>query len=45
MLDIKFIRENADLVQQSADAKRYNVNVADVLKVDEKKRQLQQQVD
>lgn len=45
MLDIKFIRENADLVQQSADAKRYNVNVVDVLKVDEKKRQLQQQVD
>ena len=45
MLDIKFIRENADLVQQSADAKRYNVSVADVLKVDEKKRQLQQQVD
>lgn len=45
MLDIKFIRENADLVQQSADAKRYNVNVANVLKVDEKKRQLQQQVD
>ena len=45
MLDIKFIRENADLVQQSADAKRYNVNVADVLRVDEKKRQLQQQVD
>ena len=45
MLDIKFIRENADLVQQSADAKRYNVSVADVLKVDEEKRQLQQQVD
>ena len=45
MLDIKFIRENADLVQQSADAKRYNVSVADMLKVDEKKRQLQQQVD
>lgn len=45
MLDIRFIRENADLVQKSADAKRYKVNVADVLKVDEEKRGLQQQVD
>ncbi len=45
MLDIRFIRENADLVQKSADAKRYKVNVADVLKVDSKKRELQQQVD
>lgn len=45
MLDIRFIRENADLVQQSADAKRYHVNVADVLKVDKEKRELQQQVD
>lgn len=45
MLDIRFVRENADLVQKSADAKRYKVSVADVLKVDEKKRGLQQQVD
>ena len=45
MLDIRFIRENADLVQKSADAKRYKVNVADVLKVDSEKRELQQQVD
>lgn len=45
MLDIRFIRENADLVQKSADAKRYKVNVADVLKIDEEKRGLQQQVD
>ena len=45
MLDIRFIRENADLVQKSADAKRYKVSVADVLKVDEEKRGLQQQVD
>ncbi len=45
MLDIRFIRENADLVQKSADAKRYKVSVADVLEVDEEKRGLQQQVD
>lgn len=45
MLDIRFIRENADLVQKSADAKRYKVSVADVLKIDEEKRGLQQQVD
>lgn len=45
MLDIRFVRENADLVQKSADAKRYKVSVADILKVDEEKRGLQQQVD
>lgn len=45
MLDIKFIRDNADLVQKSADAKRYKVNIADVLKIDKEKRDLQQQVD
>ena len=45
MLDIRFIRENAELVQKSADAKRYKVSVADVLKIDEEKRGLQQQVD
>lgn len=45
MLDIRFIRENADLVQKSADAKRYKVNVADVLKVDKDERELQQRVD
>lgn len=33
------------MVQKSADAKRYKVSVADVLKVDEEKRGLQQQVD
>ena len=45
MLDIRFIRENAELVQKSADAKRYKVSVADILKADNKKRNLQQQVD
>lgn len=45
MLDIKFIRNNADLVQKSADAKHYKVNVAEVLKVDEAKRGLQLKVD
>ena len=45
MLDIRFIREHADLVQKSADAKRYHVNVDDVLKIDKEKRELQQGVD
>lgn len=45
MLDIRYIRDHADLVQQSADAKRYHVNVADVLKIDQERRDLQQQVD
>lgn len=45
MLDIRYIREHADLVQKSADAKRYKVDVKKVLKTDEKKRDLQKQVD
>jgi len=45
MLDIRFIRENADLVQENAKRKGYNVNVADLLKADETKRALQQKAD
>lgn len=45
MLDIRYIREHADLVQKSANAKRYKVDVKKVLKTDEKKRDLQKQVD
>lgn len=45
MLDIRYIRDHADLVQKSADAKRYKVDVKKVLKTDEKKRDLQKQVD
>ncbi len=46
MLDIRYIREHADRVQESAKNKGYDdVSVARLLDVDEKRRQLQQQVD
>lgn len=42
MLDIKFIRENAERVQSDAEKKGYqNINIADLLKLDEKRRDLQ----
>ena len=40
MLDIQFIRENASLVQQKADQKQIEVNVADLLKLDTERREL-----
>ena len=46
MLDIRYIRENADRVQESAKNKGYDdVSVARLLDTDEQRRQLQQQVD
>ena len=46
MLDIRYIRENADRVQESAINKGYNdVSIARLLDTDEQRRQLQQQVD
>lgn len=46
MLDIRYIRENADRVQESAKNKGYNdVSIARLLDTDEQRRQLQQQVD
>jgi seryl-tRNA synthetase len=45
MLDIRFIRENAELVEDNAKAKGYNVSIADLLKVDSDKKALQQQAD
>ena len=46
MLDIRYIRENADRVQESAKNKGYDdVSVARLLDVDEKRRQLRLQVD
>jgi len=45
MLDIRFIRENPDLVQQNAKDKGYDVNIAELLQNDERRRELQQQVD
>jgi seryl-tRNA synthetase len=45
MLDIRFIRENAKLVQENARVKGYDVNIEELLRLDQAKRQLQQQVD
>ena len=45
MLDIRYIRENADKVQQSAKDKGYDVSISDLLKLDDERRELQQQVD
>lgn len=45
MLDIRFIRDNAERVQQAAAHKGYDIVVADVLRADDARRQLQQQVD
>jgi seryl-tRNA synthetase len=45
MLDIRFIRENAQLVQENARVKGYDVNIEELLRHDQTKRQLQQQVD
>ena len=46
MLDIRYIREYADRVQESAKNKGYyDVSIARLLDTDEQRRQLQQQVD
>ena len=45
MLDIRYIRENADRVQQNATEKGYAVDVQKLLSLDDERRTLQQQVD
>lgn len=45
MLDIRFIRENPELVQENAQKKGYTISVAELLEIDERKRQLQQKAD
>lgn len=40
MLDIRFIRENADLVQEKSRQKGYDVNVSKLLEIDEKRRKV-----
>ena len=45
MVDITFIRENADAVQKAAEEKGINLDISSLLSVDEKRRTLQQQVD
>lgn len=45
MLDIRFVRENAEAVQENARRKGYDVNIDELLTWDQTKRQLQQQAD
>lgn len=45
MLDIRFIRENTDLVKHSTQAKGYDVDIDALLVLDDDRRALQQQVD
>ncbi len=45
MLSISFIRENPERVQAAARDKGYEVSIAELLKLDDNRRDLQQQVD
>ncbi|MBI4156013.1 MAG: serine--tRNA ligase [Candidatus Zambryskibacteria bacterium] len=45
MLDIKFIRENKDLVSAGAKKKHIDFNVEELLKIDDKRRELTQSVE
>ncbi len=45
MLTIKYIRDRAELVQRSADAKGYQVDVAETLSLDRESRELGKQID
>jgi seryl-tRNA synthetase len=40
MLDIKFIRENKDVVQKGADKKHVKINIAELIAVDDKRKEL-----
>lgn len=45
MLDIKYIRENVDTVKENCKNRRLNVDIDQLLKLDEERRDLQQQAD
>ena len=45
MLDIKFIREDANLIQKSANDKGYKVGITGLLQLDDERRDLQKQVE
>ncbi|MGK2896322.1 MAG: serine--tRNA ligase [Candidatus Saccharimonadales bacterium] len=45
MLDIRYIRENADAVQQNSHDKGYDVDIKKLLELDDNRRTLQQRVD
>jgi len=45
MLDIRFIRENAEAVQENARRKNYNVNIAQLISLDDQRREILAKVD
>lgn len=45
MLDIKFIRDNADAVQQNAERKNYKVTITKLLELDDSRRELSARAD
>ena len=45
MLDIRYVRENPEAVQENARKKGYDVDIAKILELDTTKRELQQQAD
>lgn len=45
MLDIRFVRENPELVQENARKKGYDVSISEILELDSTKRTLLQSVD
>lgn len=45
MLDIRFIRENPDRVQDAATQKGYKISIADLLRADESRREVQAKAD
>lgn len=45
MLDIKFIRENKDIVQKNADNKGYKVSIEQLVQLDDKRREVAMKVD
>lgn len=45
MLDIRFIRENPDLVQKNAENKGYDVSISELVELDNRRKELQQKVD
>ena len=45
MLDVKFIRENLDLVEKSTKEKGYKINIGDVLKIDDERKSILTEVE
>jgi seryl-tRNA synthetase len=45
MLDIKYIRDNAEVVKQAAKNKRFDADVDGLIAADQRRRELQQEVD